>query len=1583
MKSKVTKFSLFYAIGLVLLFMLSKGFQFPTRASAPGFTEVNQTFQVTTLPQSSINPIPVSVAGGIIAFIQNEDQCGTVSLRFITDPHQVQTIQGNPVPPDGFVLVTKFAPVFDPATGSCSKPNPADTFGSSQPFLGAAIGAVIGAHDMDANTTRVIISFLRSEGGCAFTDQLGISSCCTPSPGSVDLNGDGDLFDQVIQYSEIIIDKTTKNITSIQPMVNTGVIGDILSLFTNGKFIGTIVNNNLGGCGGPGCSAPQVHCPGPFSSGFPTLKLYNIDTGAVTDTGLHAFLGIPPCGVVGQIDLQGVFTPLYVMGTDLLAFVTRESLPEPANFSCQPKPGRDFNSDGDFNDLVIRYIDFNGSLTTVLVGPTISENTENLQSPGSSGANPDAVLLGTDGRKILFSISEPFTFGTAFSSPPCNSPNDLNHNCVAGDVVLQIFDATTGMTTNVGATTTEGTVGLGPRTSARVSHGIAAFLTPELREGFTLVGGFAFPGADLNCDGDKGDLILRLLDIATGTVVNTRIPLVDQDPSGQVVGQGVLIGADGQIIVYEDFPPLSPSGPIQRIHYIRAATGTPAAACPGGGGTVTPPDLTLTKSHAGNFTVGSNGVYSLTVTNAGFGSTTGAITVTDNLPPGLSFVSGTGAGWSCTASGQTVSCTNNGPLAPNFASTITLTVGVSGLAIPVVTNTASVSTAGDTNTANNSASDPTTVSGIADACVQTPTTVGAALSFGANRLVLLQHADGGWFFGANDTDCGAGPGVSCPNTFGVTALGLLDAFNHTGNIALRNAAIVTGDALVAKFGGQNPKQRPFTFDVEFLIELSRTTGNMVYRDTANQWFSVITSNFPNPADRVDAILAGRESQGLRTLGAWDVAELIVAAKDTSNLAYAAGAANRIIQREADIAENAVTLSGWKDTNPAHRFDQCPNPNGCGQPGNGFSFDLTLLAEGALLRALHDVPGFVAKRDEYRSFLLSQQDPEGSWDLRDSQITSYVVRGLSSIGGTDVDTALAKAGCFFLTNQLTNGGWPAFVDPSGNGGENVEVNSEVMQALAVFFSTQATAPAVAAPSVFATVAFDNASAAGTSRVVAIDPGAAGTLPGGFTVFDSFAFDISTTANVAGPITVCFTIPLVSDAAVFSNLRVLHNEGGVLVDRTILPPDSPAPDFVTRTICARVSSLSPFVVALVTNHPPIATCKDITVFAGATCAVTIKPTDVDNGSFDPDAGDTVTFTLNTTGPFGPGAHTVTLTVTDNHGASSSCTATVTVVDNTPPAITAPPAVHASTGPGATSCAAVISDATLGTPTVSDNCPGVTVTRAGVPAGNSFPVGTTTITYTARDTAGNTATATQVVRVIDNTPPTLACPNPITVEATSAVGAVVVFPSPAVSDNCPGPITTASVPASGSMLPIGTTNVIVTATDAAGNKATCAFPVTVLGPRGIKQNVLTEMTAQRAIVTDKQDGEKLDHAIKNLTESLDPSLWIDQSHLDPKRGEKVFQEEKDAVNNLRVLFENKKSTFPKAVLQGWINRIVNADRILAVVAINNAIAAQGDPKKIAEASDELARGDRDAAAAKFESAIEHYRNAWKHAQEALKEN
>jgi uncharacterized repeat protein (TIGR01451 family) len=126
---------------------------------------------------------------------------------------------------------------------------------------------------------------------------------------------------------------------------------------------------------------------------------------------------------------------------------------------------------------------------------------------------------------------------------------------------------------------------------------------------------------------------------------------------------------------------------------------------------VTPgsPDLTLVASHAGDFSVGSPGVYALTVTNVGLAPTDGTITVTATLPQGLTFFSATGTDWTCATAGHEVTCSSAGPVNPEASSAITMTVDVGPDACPGVMTRADVSNQSDRNISNNTAWDPTVV----------------------------------------------------------------------------------------------------------------------------------------------------------------------------------------------------------------------------------------------------------------------------------------------------------------------------------------------------------------------------------------------------------------------------------------------------------------------------------------------------------------------------------------------------------------------------------------------------------------------------------------------------------------------------------------------------------------------------------------------------------------------------------------------------------------------------------------------------------------------------------------------------------
>jgi hypothetical protein len=174
-----------------------------------------------------------------------------------------------------------------------------------------------------------------------------------------------------------------------------------------------------------------------------------------------------------------------------------------------------------------------------------------------------------------------------------------------------------------------------------------------------------------------------------------------------------------------------------------------------------------------------------------------------------------------------------------------------------------------------------------------------------------------------------------------------------------------------------------------------------------------------------------------------------------------------------------------------------------------------------------------------------------------------------------------------------------------------------------------------------------------------------------------------------------------------------------------------------------------------------------------------------------------------------------------------------------------------------------------------------------------------------------------------------------------------------------------------------VYITGTDTAGLKGQAVFSL-IVNPtaKSLKQNVLAQANALLPGLP-KQDADKLEDAINKLGESLDPALWIDSNHIVDKGGNRVFDLEKYAATKLQDLI--KDNSIPDATLQDMIASLLLADSMLAEQALADAIAAAGDPMKIAEAQKELAKAEEAIVKGQINAAIDHFKNAWRNALDA----
>jgi len=246
----------------------------------------------------------------------------------------------------------------------------------------------------------------------------------------------------------------------------------------------------------------------------------------------------------------------------------------------------------------------------------------------------------------------------------------------------------------------------------------------------------------------------------------------------------------------------------------------------------------------------------------------------------------------------------------------------------------------------------------------------------------------------------------------------------------------------------------------------------------------------------------------------------------------------------------------------------------------------------------------------------------------------------------------------------------------------------------------------------------------------------------------------------------------------------------------------------------------------NHGNITTAYQTITVVDTTSPIIISPQDITSEATDPTmnyielgelvASDSVGIEsiINDkpiTFPFG--STTVTWTVTDTSGNISQATQVVTLVDTTLPEIFAPTDIVAE----ATGLSSTMVE--LGQATAHDIMGIASVTEH---PSNFFVLGETTITWTATDTSGNSASATQTVTIVDTTSPSITAPGSIIMEATSAESNMVILGNPVSSDLVDIPSISNNAP---NLFPLGETIVTWTAIDTSGNISQATQTVTIV--------------------------------------------------------------------------------------------------------------------------------------------------------------
>jgi len=265
--------------------------------------------------------------------------------------------------------------------------------------------------------------------------------------------------------------------------------------------------------------------------------------------------------------------------------------------------------------------------------------------------------------------------------------------------------------------------------------------------------------------------------------------------------------------------------------------------------------------------------------------------------------------------------------------------------------------------------------------------------------------------------------------------------------------------------------------------------------------------------------------------------------------------------------------------------------------------------------------------------------------------------------------------------------------------------------------------------------------------------------------------------------------------------------------------PNPEVMTVIDVNGNSSSCNTVVSVIDLTPPVPVCQDITIYLDSIGGVSINDTDIDGGSTDNGiiasiVADQTSFDCSETGD-----NDVVLTVTDNAGNFSTCTAVVTVLDVINPSFTALDTTIFLDETGN-----YVIDSTYVSSNEWDNCttPAITLDED---AFDCAEVGSNTVTITATDASGNITIDSATLMVVDTIAPVAICQD-ISV-STDALGNATITAAEinnGSNDAC-GIDTLMLSQYDFTSLELGANPEVMTVIDVNGNVSTCDAIVTLL--------------------------------------------------------------------------------------------------------------------------------------------------------------